>query len=174
MIIEPFCAYLVHFGAQWDSRISRSQRSRWSNISALYDIQSLWVASKSCYVFCVPHTCSVDCGILLKGQYLSDPRDAGTSTRTSTSKKQTKNEWFNIIYYPLWFVKWLWLTDRRGPTVGGCLVTMMGWWAPNGPQTVQTCREFRCQAKLNPLFRIYQLPSVLPPFFYLITKVIFS
>lgn len=90
MIIEPFCAYLVHFGAQWDARISRSQHIRWSNISVLYDIHYLWVASKSCYVFCVPHTCSVDCGILLKGQYLSDPRDAGTSTRASTNKKQTK------------------------------------------------------------------------------------
>lgn len=118
MIIEPFCAYLVHFGAQWDSRTSRSQRSRWSNISALYDIQSLWVASKSCYVFCVPHTCSVDCGILLKGQYLSDPRDAGTSTRTSTSKKQSKKRVIQHNLLPslvceMALAHWQEGTDRR-------------------------------------------------------------
>ncbi|CAG8013940.1 unnamed protein product [Penicillium salamii] len=37
------------------------------------------------------HPCML-CGIILKGQYLSDPRDAGTSTKTETDQRPTKHK----------------------------------------------------------------------------------
>jgi hypothetical protein len=168
VIIEPFCAYLVHFGAQWDSRISRSQRSRWSNISALYDIQSLWVASKSCYVFCVPHTCSVDCGILLKGQYLSDPRDAGTSTRTSTSKKQTKKRVIQHNLLPslvceMALAHWQEGTDRRW--VLSHDDGLMGpKWAPNSTNMPRIQVPSKVEPSFSDLSITFRFTTVFLPY----------